>query len=127
DSKLRSLWTTRFATFRWTKTSPGGRSTISFAGTRLSEQPIQRSSRACRSTSDVKKAGSRATAAAAQRRLPAKSSSRPLTLRRPFQGSAWSPRADSTDPFDGDAQHLARRRIVHRRKTDVRAKVGVGE
>ena len=42
DRQLRSVCTTTFATLRWTKTSPGSVPVISFAGTRLSEQPIQR-------------------------------------------------------------------------------------
>ena len=42
DRQLRSVWTTTLATLRWTNSSPGSRSTISLAGTRLSEQPIHR-------------------------------------------------------------------------------------
>ena len=39
---VRVLGGARFATFRCTKSSPGSSPTISFAGTRLSEQPIHR-------------------------------------------------------------------------------------
>src|SRR4051812_32021196 len=42
DRQLRSLCTTTLATLRCTKSSPGRSPTISLAGTRLSEQPIQR-------------------------------------------------------------------------------------
>lgn len=38
-----SVFTTRLATLRCTKISPGGRPSISFAGTRESEQPTHRS------------------------------------------------------------------------------------
>ena len=41
---------TTLATLRCTNTSPGARPTTWFAGTRLSEQPIQRYSGACRSS-----------------------------------------------------------------------------
>ena len=37
-----SVWMTRLATLRWTKISPGQQTDDSLAGTRLSEQPIQR-------------------------------------------------------------------------------------
>ena len=37
-----SVGTTTFATFRCTNICPGARPTIWLAGTRLSEQPIQR-------------------------------------------------------------------------------------
>ena len=47
ERQLRSVWTTTFATLRWTNSSPGFRSTISLAGTRLSEQPIHRYLGAC--------------------------------------------------------------------------------
>src|SRR5882672_1221000 len=47
DRQLRSVWTTTLAMLRWTKISPGSRPTIWFAGTRLSEQPIQRYRGAC--------------------------------------------------------------------------------
>ena len=42
DRQLKSVCRTRFATLRWTNSSPGASPTISFAGTRLSEQPIHR-------------------------------------------------------------------------------------
>src|ERR1700687_5509992 len=58
ERQLRSVWTTRFATFRCTKSSPGGSPTISLAGTRLSEQPIQRYLGDCCSESLRKKAAS---------------------------------------------------------------------
>ena len=37
---LRSVWTTWFATLRWTNSSPGWQPVTVSAGTRLSEQPI---------------------------------------------------------------------------------------
>src|ERR1700758_1576762 len=42
DKQFRSLLATTFAIFLWVKTSPGARSSIWLAGTRLSEHPIQR-------------------------------------------------------------------------------------
>src|SRR2546423_6961250 len=48
---------TRFATLRWTKSSPGASPTIWFAGTRLSEQPIQRYCGACCRASSRKNSG----------------------------------------------------------------------
>src|ERR1700719_3850354 len=42
DKQFRSVCTTRLAMLRWTNNSPGASPTIWFAGTRLSEQPIQR-------------------------------------------------------------------------------------
>jgi hypothetical protein len=42
DRQFRSVCTTTLAMLRCTKSSPGSRLTISLAGTRLSEQPIQR-------------------------------------------------------------------------------------
>ena len=42
DWQFRSLLRTRLAMLRCTNSSPGSRPTISLAGTRLSEQPIQR-------------------------------------------------------------------------------------
>src|SRR5262245_25794191 len=56
--QFRSVCTTRLATLRWTNSSPGRRPTIWFAGTRLSEQPIQRYSGNCCRESFVKKSGS---------------------------------------------------------------------
>src|SRR5687768_10693734 len=50
ERQLRSVCTTTLATFRCTNISPGSRFTISLAGTRLSEQPIQRYSGACCAT-----------------------------------------------------------------------------
>ena len=69
DRQLRSVWTTTFATLRCTNSSPGGRSTISFAGTRLSEQPIHRYVGACCAVRREKKSGSTRARSAAQRRL----------------------------------------------------------
>ena len=57
ERQLRSVCTTTFATLRCTNTSPGARPTIWFAGTRLSEQPIQRYSGACRSARSAKNGG----------------------------------------------------------------------
>src|SRR5574338_1199874 len=74
DRQLRSVWTTTCATFRWTNSSPGGRSTISFAGTRLSEQPIHRYAGACCATRREKNSGFWRARAAAQRRLLSKRS-----------------------------------------------------
>ena len=47
-----------FATLRCTNNSPGNSPTISFAGTLLSEQPIQRNSGDCWATSFLKNSGS---------------------------------------------------------------------
>src|SRR5579872_5251234 len=60
---------------RWTNISPGSSPTISFAGTRLSEQPIHRYAGACWPSRRLKKPGSRATCALAQARLLALRSS----------------------------------------------------
>src|ERR1700761_927115 len=59
ERQLRSLCTTTFATLRWTNISPGSMPQISFAGTRLSEQPIHKYSGACWRASVAKKSGSR--------------------------------------------------------------------
>ena len=67
---------------RWTNSSPGSRSTISFAGTRLSEQPIHRYWGACWATSRRKKSASPAILRAAQRRLLALRSSSMARLKR---------------------------------------------
>src|SRR5450432_3427463 len=58
ERQFKSVWTTRFATFRCTNSSPGRSPTISFAGTRLSEHPIQRYLGVCCSASLRKKAAS---------------------------------------------------------------------
>src|SRR3954470_5891406 len=58
ERQLRSLWTTTLATLRCTKSSPGARSTISLAGTRLSEQPIHRYFGRCWRDSRAKNSGS---------------------------------------------------------------------
>jgi hypothetical protein len=60
---------------------PGGRSTISLAGTRLSERLIQRYSCACLATSRSKKSGCAAVTRAAQRRLLEKRWARERILR----------------------------------------------
>src|SRR6478672_9364542 len=69
ERQLRSLCTTTLATLRWTKSSPGSSPTISLAGTRLSEHPIQRYCGACWAARRRKKSGRRAVISAAQRRL----------------------------------------------------------
>jgi hypothetical protein len=74
DRQFMSVCTTRFATLRWTNTSPGGSDTISLAGTRLSEQPIQRYSGFCCSASRSKKCGSSAVTDAAHFRFPSSKS-----------------------------------------------------
>src|SRR6056297_3501633 len=51
---------TTLATLRWTKTSPGSRPATTFAGTRLSEHPIQRNSGCCRVARRAKYPGSAA-------------------------------------------------------------------
>src|SRR5687768_3293682 len=66
DRQFRSVCTTTLATLRWTNSSPGSRPTISFAGTRLSEQPTQRNSGAWIFSSREKNVGSCLTRAAAQ-------------------------------------------------------------
>src|SRR5688572_6574080 len=76
ERQLTSACTTTLATLRWTKSSPGGRPTISFAGTRLSEQPIQRYSGACCFVRRAKNCGSWRVMRSAQARLFAKSSLR---------------------------------------------------
>src|SRR4051812_48791040 len=86
DKQLRSVCTTTFATFRCTKSSPGSRFTISFAGTRLSEQPIHRYSGACCAASSEKNRGRSATILAAQRWLLAKRCSRSATTGFPGSG-----------------------------------------
>src|ERR1051326_3562862 len=59
ERQFKSVCTTTFATLRWTKSSPGKRPTISFAGTRLSAQPIQRYCGDCWCDSRLKKFASR--------------------------------------------------------------------
>src|SRR5258707_375895 len=58
ERQLRSVWTTTLATLRWTKSSPGSMQTIWLAGTRLSEQPIQKNCGACWADRSEKKFGS---------------------------------------------------------------------
>src|ERR1700679_518428 len=80
DRQFRSVWTTTFAMLRWTKSSPGSRLTISLAGTRLSEHPIQRYSGDCWRESFRKKSGSLWRMASAQSRFWVKRwSSCPMT------------------------------------------------
>src|SRR5512147_1044792 len=67
--QFRSACTTTLATFRFTNTSPGAMSMIWFAGTRESEQPIQRYFGACSSERRRKYSGSCSTWAVAQARL----------------------------------------------------------
>ena len=55
DKQFRSVWITTLAILRWTKISPGRRSTIWFDGTRLSEQPIHKYSGFCCRESFAKK------------------------------------------------------------------------
>src|SRR5262249_21361929 len=69
DRQFRSVCTTRLATLRWTKSSPGRSPTIWFAGTRLSEQPIHRYSGDCCCASFAKKSGSCRRMRSAQVRL----------------------------------------------------------
>src|SRR5689334_12102317 len=72
DRQLRSEWTTTLAMLRWTKTSPGIRPMISFAGTRLSAQPIHRYLGVCCAASFWKNCGSLAVICAAHERLLSK-------------------------------------------------------
>src|SRR5918992_3862544 len=80
DRQLASACSTTLATLRWTKSSPGGRPTISLAGTRLSEQPTHRYCGACWFVRRVKNSGSCRVIFAAQDRLLAKSSLRDRNL-----------------------------------------------
>src|SRR6267154_3781420 len=57
DKQFRSVCTTKLAILRWTNNSPGARPTIWFAGTRLSEQPIQRYCGDCCRDSSRKNSG----------------------------------------------------------------------
>src|SRR5262245_46949768 len=72
ERQLRSVWTTTLATLRWTNISPGRRPTIWLAGTRLSEQPIQRYCGACWPERRRKNSGSCRVISAAHERLLAK-------------------------------------------------------
>jgi len=74
DRQFRSECTTTLATLRCTNNSPGSRFTRSFAGTRLSAQPIHRYCGACCWVSPVKKPGRDASVFAAHRRLLSRSS-----------------------------------------------------
>src|ERR1051326_4390839 len=83
DRQLRSVWTTTFATLRWTKSSPGKSPTISFAGTRLSAQPIQRYCGVCWCDRRLKKFGSRCVIAVAHFRLFSKRCPR-MRMKKPL-------------------------------------------
>src|SRR5690606_17880225 len=72
DRQFMSVCTTRLDTLRWTNSSPGKRPTISLAGTRLSEQPIQRYLGDCCLESFSKKLASVLRISLAQRRLLSK-------------------------------------------------------
>src|SRR6185436_10761837 len=72
ERQLRSVCTTRLAMLRWTNSSPGSRPTIWLAGTRLSEQPIQRYSGNCWRESLLKNSGSCRRIACDQARLASK-------------------------------------------------------
>src|SRR5258706_7398873 len=76
ERQLRSACTTMLATFRCTNISPGGSPTIWFAGTRLSEQPIQRYPGACFCARREKNCGSCRAMSAAQAGLLASRCSR---------------------------------------------------
>src|SRR5260221_1600746 len=76
ERQLRSACTPMLATFRCTNISPGGSPTIWFAGTRLSEQPIQRYPGACCCARREKNCGSCRAMSAAQARLLASRCSR---------------------------------------------------
>ncbi len=58
DRQLRSVWITRFATLRWTNSSPGSRPVRRSAGTRLSEQPIHKKRGFCAWAKRSKNSGS---------------------------------------------------------------------
>src|SRR5688500_8832228 len=112
DRQLRSVCTTRFATLRWTNSSPGRSPTISFAGTRLSEQPIQRYSGVCCLESLAKNSGSCCTMRRAQERLFSNSSERSFT-------GFLDPAQDLRPAREGflrlgeaEPQHLVRRRLA---------------
>src|SRR4051812_21003815 len=72
ERQFMSVCTTRLETFRWTKSSPGNSPTISLAGTRLSEQPIQRYLGLCCLESFSKKRASRVRMSLAHCRLLSK-------------------------------------------------------
>src|SRR5688572_20878061 len=72
ERQFRSLCTTTLATLRCTKSSPGLRPTISFAGTRLSAQPTHRYFGVCWAVRPAKNSGSRALTRLAHARLLSK-------------------------------------------------------
>src|SRR5688572_22009865 len=73
--QFMSVWTTTFATLRWTNTSPGCRPMMRSGGRRLSEQPIHRICGDCWWRSRSKNSGSAARMRAAHSRLAARQSS----------------------------------------------------
>src|SRR3954468_20892837 len=79
DRQFKSVWMTTLATLRCTNNSPGISPTISFAGTRLSAQPIHKCLGFCCSASDLKNVGSRSVIRRAHARLRSKSAARLLT------------------------------------------------
>src|SRR5687768_12814908 len=79
ERQLTSVCSTRFATLRCTKISPGARSMISLGGSRLSEHPIHSSSGFWIDSRRLKNVGSLALACSAQRRFAANRCSRSLT------------------------------------------------
>src|SRR6478672_1020556 len=95
--QLRSVCTTTLATLRCTNISPGSRPTISFAGTRLSEQPIHMYLGACWAMRREKNSGSSRTMAAAQARLLANSSG--ICVMRRWR---WYARRPSVGRREGD-------------------------
>src|SRR4249919_466067 len=81
DRQFRSVCTTTLAMFRCTKTSPGARPMIWFAGTRESEQPIHRNFGACCIDSCLKNSGSSARMRSAQALLRSSSSRNSMVIR----------------------------------------------
>src|SRR5581483_1141617 len=82
ERQFRSAWTTTLATLRCTNTSPGAMSTIWFAGTRESEQPIHRYFGACCCERRMKNCASCVRTRSAQARLRSRRSV-----------STWSPKS----------------------------------
>src|SRR5450830_875545 len=69
ERQFKSECTTTLAMLRWTNSSPGSNPNNSFAGTRLSEQPIHKYSGFCCAASFLKKSASLSHIACAHRRL----------------------------------------------------------
>src|SRR5438874_13245221 len=84
ERQFKSVCTTRLPMLRWTKSSPGIRPTISFAGTRLSEHPIQRYRGDCWCASFAKNAASDRRMRSAPARLFRKGSRSTSRLRDRF-------------------------------------------